>query len=137
MVLRGGHKHCSKEAETARVVFGPGGDTARDFEIAQTRFALKRAFPPISDIPGINGGPARYQCREKDRLQSIRAEWHELPEPGGVPGDGIDGFGSATEEDAESADVEPFSADATHAAEFDNLLAANHQTIKLKGLFRI
>jgi len=34
---------------------------------------------------------------------------------------GFDGFGSATREDAESADVEPFPADATHAAEFDNL----------------
>ena len=45
---------------------------------------------------------------------------------------GRDGLWSATEEDAESADVEPFPADATHAAEFDNLLAASHQTVTLR-----
>ena len=36
---------------------------------------------------------------------------------------GIRGFGTATEENAESADVEPSLSDATDAAEFHNLVS--------------
>jgi len=35
--------------------------------------ALKRALPPISEIPGIKSGPACYQCRGNDTLG-----WSEL-----------------------------------------------------------
>lgn len=74
---------------------------------------------PISEIPGIKAGPGRYQCREKDNFGRLEpnARAIDFPRLAAVLDDGIRGFGSATEENAEAAGVEPSPSDATHAAE--------------------